>query len=80
MVSCSLRTMTARSHHFSPHLRVFGLRQYFTDDYTSDIGTKALAKAKFEAFRRALGIVSLSELVAEMKPAEAAMMRAKLGV
>ena len=51
-----------------------------TDDNVSDIGTKALAKAKFEAFRRALGIVSLSELVAEMKPADAAMMRAKLGV
>jgi hypothetical protein len=51
-----------------------------TDDNTCDIGTKALARPKFEAFRRALGIISLSELVAEMKPAEAAMMRAKLGV
>ena len=51
-----------------------------TDDNTSDIGTKALPKAKFEAFRRALGIIPLSEVVANMTPADAAMMRAKLGV
>ena len=51
-----------------------------TDDNTSDIGTKALPKAKFEAFRRALGIITLYEVVANMTPADAAMMRAKLGV